>query len=48
MTFVEATAQQLAWQRARDEVEEDDLKLAEKLVKKWNEKRIKLGLRPVE
>ncbi len=48
MTFIEATAQQLAWERGRDDANEDDTKLAEKMVKRWNEDRIKLGLRPVE
>lgn len=48
MTFIEATAQQLAWERARDDANDEDIKLAEQLVQRWNDKRIKLGLRPVE
>lgn len=48
MTFIEATAQQLAWERGRDDANEADLKLAEEMTQRWNDKRIELGLRPVE
>ncbi len=48
MTFVEATAQQLAWERGRDDANEADIKLAEEMTQRWNQKRIESCLKQWE
>lgn len=48
MTITEATAQTLAWERARDEPNDDDKQMAADMVQRWNEKRINAGLKPLE
>lgn len=44
--FEEATAQQLAFERNRDEPTDKDLQDAVAVAAKWNKQRIKLKLRP--
>lgn len=44
MTFTEETAQQLAWERARDMPNEQDRKDAEEIVARIQAKRAALGL----
>lgn len=46
--FELATAQQLAFDRNRDQPNEVDLADAVKLAAKWNQKRIEQGLRPFQ
>lgn len=46
--FEIATAQQLAFERNRDEASEQDLQDAVKLAAGWNNKRLELGLRPFQ
>ena len=46
--FELATAQQLAWERDRDEPNERDLQDAIAMAAKWNQQRIKLGLKPFQ
>lgn len=48
MTITEATALQLAWERARDEPNQQDQKDAADMVARWNKRRIELGLKPWE
>ncbi len=48
MNIFEATALQLAWLHGRDEPEEQDHKEAAEMVKRWNQRRIELGLKPWE
>lgn len=45
--FELATAEQIAWQRGRDDVTEEDLKLAEKMVARWNLIRISRNQKPL-
>ncbi len=44
MTFTQATAQQLAWERARDEPTKQDIKDAEVIVARIQAKRAAMGL----
>lgn len=46
--FELATAQQLAYERNRDETTEQDLQDAIKKAAKWNKQRQQLGLRPFQ
>lgn len=46
--FEIATAQQLAFERNRDEPNKADLDEAVKLAAKWNKKRQEQGLRPFQ
>lgn len=49
MTFTEATAQQLAWERARDTPNAQDKKDAEKIVEGINFRReVIYGLEPIK
>ncbi len=48
MTIIEATAQTLAWERARDEPTDEDMQMAADMVQRWNDKRINAGLKPLE
>lgn len=48
MNIVEATALQLAWERCRDEPNEQDRKDAAVMVKRWDEQREQMGLKPWE
>jgi len=46
--FEIATAQQLAYERNRDEPADKDLQDAVKIAAKWNKQRQALGLRPFQ
>jgi len=48
MNILTATAQQLAWDRARDEPNQKDIDDAAEMVARWNSKRIEMGLVPWE
>lgn len=48
MTLTYALAEQLAWQRNRDEANEQDHQVAVGMVERWNEKRVAAGLRPLQ
>jgi hypothetical protein len=48
MSMLAATAQQLAWDRARDEPNAKDIDDAAEMVARWNRKRIEMGLTPWE
>lgn len=48
MTTVEALALALAWDRCRDEPNEQDMADADVMVARWNKRRIELGLMPWE
>ena len=45
MTFIEATAAQLALERNRDTPNDKDLSDAVRMCGKWNEQRKEIGLR---
>lgn len=47
MTLTDALAEQLAWQRNRDEANEQDRQIAVGKVQQWNERRAAAGLRPL-
>ncbi len=47
MSLTEATAQQLAWQRNRDEPNDKDKEEAANLVTKWNGRRASKGMAPL-
>lgn len=48
MNILTATAQQVAWERARDEPTAKDIDDAAEMVQRWNTKRIEMGLKPWE
>lgn len=45
--MIEATAQQLAWSRGRDNIEPCDWRDAEQMVARWQLKREAMGLPPL-
>lgn len=47
MTLTDALAEQLAWQRNRDEANEQDHQRAVGKVQQWNERRAAVGLQPL-
>lgn len=48
ITLTDATAQQLAWHRDRDNPTDGDFKEAEIMVYRWNVARMSLGLAPLD
>ncbi len=47
MTLTDALAEQLGWQRNKDEPEEKDRQKAVGMVETWNQKRLAVGLKPL-
>ncbi len=47
MTLTDALAEQLGWQRNKDEPEEKDRQKAVGMVETWNQKRLAAGLKPL-
>lgn len=47
MTLSDAVAEQLAWQRNRDEPNDKERQQAVGMVNQWNERRAVVGLKPL-